>query len=514
MANGNLGSYAVTLPNIFQAPGQALESATQQLERQTEKMAERAMREQEMAERRAEREETQMYRKMQTIQELSDLSKYQTANDVANAVGNRSANEIKNKYIQLAREGKVGLADIMEGVNKEIAATTEGMNALKIEHESFDKAAQELKKQFPNIDTTSLYKDYRQDVISRRLKDGASFANPIEVQQSDLVTNLANPDYLSKYIRGGKSLTEAITAPKGLEKSSVFVGTPTENVRFDATIPFWMKPSFTQEQAPGGFLQKGIQPKLEIKASALPVEAIPSSSKVPYMVIDADVYDRFSQEPNTNIELIQATRDKFPGYDKFNPTEKEYAKRNVLYDKLTTLDQSQFYPTASTRAPITNINMPKETTVVVDRYKELKNYMDGKKEGYAAPVNELSAGMQDAILDFARSATGEEKGELGQEDIILKENPQGQIAVYRFDQKTKKMGDMIAPITELDLNIGAQPTAAGKTQAIKQAGKPETKPGGQTYSSEIEAKIGNVLKANPGASRQDVINALKKEGKI
>jgi hypothetical protein len=103
-----------------------------------------------------------------------------------------------------------------------------------------------------------------------------------------------------------------------------------------------------------------MQPSLEIKASTLPPEAIPSSSKVPFKVIDTEVYDRFSQEPKTNLELIQATRDKFPNYDTFNPTEKEYAKRNVLFDKLSTLDQSQFYPTGSTRAPITNINVPKE----------------------------------------------------------------------------------------------------------------------------------------------------------
>jgi hypothetical protein len=513
MANGNLGSYAVTLPNIFQAPGQALESATQQLERQTEKMADRAMREQEMAERKAERDEAQMYRKMQTIQELSDLSKYQTANDVANAIGNKSANDIKAKYITLAKEGKVGLADIIEGVNKDIASTTEGMNALKIEGESFENLFKGLKTQFPDLDATALLTDYRKDVTGRRLKDGTSFVNPIEVQQSDLVTNLSNPDYLSKYIRGGKNLTEAITAPKGMEKSSVFVGTPRENTQFEATIPFWKKPSFTAEQAPGGFLQKGIQPSLEIKASTLPPEAIPSSSKVPFKIIDTDVYDRFSQEPKTNLELIQATRDKFPGYDKFNPTEKEYAKRNVLYDKLSTLDQSQFYPTGNKTAPITNINMPKGTPTV-DLWSGIKNLVESKKEGFATPFNELPAKTQGILLEFARDASGKGKDELNQTNIVLKKNPQGEIAVYKYDNKKQLLGDMIVPLSEQDVNIEAQATAAGKNQAIKNTGKTEPKSQGQTYSSEIEAKIGNVLKANPGASRQDVINALKKEGKI
>lgn len=505
MANGNLGSYAVTLPNMFQAPGQALQSATQQLERQTEAMADRAMREQEMAQRKAERDEAQMYRKMQTIQELSDLSKYQTANDVANAIGNKSANEIKNKYIQLAREGKVGLADIMEGVNKEIAATTEGMNALKIEHESFDKAAQELKKQFPNIDTTSLYKDYRQDVINRRLKNGISFTNPIEVQESSLVTNLANPDYLSRYIRGGKSLTEAITAPKGLEKSSVFTGSPMENVKFEAQIPFWMKPSFTPDQAPGGFLPKGTVPKLQIKSTILPPEAIPSSSKQPFQIVEEEVFNRFTQEPNTNLELIQATREKYPQYDTFKPIEKEYAKRNVLYDKLSTLDQSQFYPTASTRAPITNINIPKEPVATINVYPEVEKLVDTRQSGKAAPLNQLSANTQGIVLDFARKAKGD--NQLSQNEVAIKRNEKGEISLYEFDISTGKLGTMIAPIPKLDVNLEAQPTAAGKAQVVK-ASAPSAKKytyQGKTYT---EAQLMTAAKQS-GMTLEEYKKALK-----
>lgn len=468
MANGNLGSYAVTLPNVFQAPGQALQSATEQMQRQGENLAQMQMRQKELAERKAEREEAQLYRKIQTIQEMSDLSKYQTANDVANALGNRTANEIKAKYINLAKEGKAGLVDIMEGVNKEIASTTEGMNALKMEGEIFENGLKTLKTQFPDLDATALLTDYRKDVINRRLKDGTSFVNPIEVKQSDLVANLSNPDYLSKYTRGGKNLTEAITAPKGMEKSSVFVGTPIENVKFEATIPFWKKPTFTPEQAPGGFLQKGMQPKLEIKASRLPIEAIPSSSKVPYMVIDEDVYDRFSQEPKINLELIQATRDKFPDYDTFNPTEKEYAKRNVLYDKLNTLDQSQFYPTGSTRAPITNVNVNTEQKVKpVDRWSSIENIVANTKEGFASPVNKLPSETQKIIIDIARDVTGVK--EYSQGNLALKKNKEGDISIVDV-----MSGNFIAPLNKKDVNLAGQPTAEAKKEVLKTDGKVST----------------------------------------
>jgi hypothetical protein len=501
MANGNLGSYAVTLPNLFQAPGQALQSATEQVQRQSENLAQMKMRQQELAERKAEREEAKMYRKMQTIQDLSDLSKYRTTSDVANAIGDKATQGIKEKYIQKARAG-INEADILAEMSREISSVAQGMNAFKTESEIIEKRLADINKDLPNLDYGRAIADYRKEALNRRT-DGEQFKNPLEVAPSDFAINLANPDFLSIYARGGNNLTEAITAPKGMEKSSVFVGTPTENVKFEATIPFWKKPTFTPEQAPGGFLQKGLQPSLEIKASTLPVQAIPSSSKVPFKVIDEDVYNRFSQEPKINIELIQATRDKFPDYDTFNPTEKEYAKRNVLYDKLSTLDQSQFYPTASTRAPITNINIPKEPTATVNVYPEIEKLVDSRKEGMAAPLNQLSSTTQGIILDFARKAKGD--NQLSQSEIAIKRNEKGEISIYDFDTETNKIGTMIAPVSQLDVNLEAQPTAKAKQEIIKGQQSKTYKYQGKTYT---EQQLINAAKQS-GMSLEEYKKALK-----
>ena len=358
MANGNLGSYAVTLPNIFQAPGQALESATQQIERQTEKMADRALREQEMAVRKAERDEAQMYRKMQTIQDLSDLSKYRTTSDVANAIGDKSVFSIQEKYINKAKSG-TNIADLSSEMIRDISSVAQGMQAFKTESEAIEKRLADINKDFPNLDYGAIVADYRKEALGRRIK-GNEFINPLEVPASNFATQLGNPDFLSIYARGGKTLTEAIQAPKGLEKISVFSGTPMENTRYDAQLPFWKRPTFKSEEAPGGFLPKGVIPKLELKADVLPAEAIKGSSKAPFKVIDEQVYNTFTQNPAVNIELVQATRQQYPQYDTFNQVEKNYAKRNVLYNKLSEIDQSDFSPAASTRAPVTNVNIPKE----------------------------------------------------------------------------------------------------------------------------------------------------------
>jgi hypothetical protein len=164
-----------------------------------------------------------------------------------------------------------------------------------------------------------------------------------------------------------------------------------------------------------------------------------------------------------------------------------------LYDKLSTLDQSQFYPTASTRAPITNINMPKEGTPTVDLWSGIKNLVESKKEGFATPFNELPARTQGIVLDFARNASGKGKDELNQTNIVLKKNPQGEIAVYKYNSKKKLLGDMIVPLNEQDVNLEAQATAAGKTEIARKGEKSDEKTyiaGGKKYTKSDLNKMG------------------------
>ena len=461
MANGNLGSYAVTLPNVFQAPGQALQSATEQVQRQGENLAQMQMRKQEAAERRAEKEEAKKYRDMKMVADYGDLSKFQTASDFANAVGAAKVADVKKKYFDQVKNGNLDLSEM----DRDFSAITQGMAGLKTEQLLFEQLAKQKQELIPGFDVSKFLLDARKDSVARRIKDGTDFINPLEVKSSDILIKSDDPEFISQYVSGGKALTEAIQAPKGMEKSAVFSGTPMENVRFEAQIPFWKKSSFVPEQAPGGFLPKGVTPKLEIKSSVLPAESIKDSEKAPFRVVDEDVFNVFAQNPATNVELIQATRQQYPSYDTFNQVEKQYAKRKVLYDKLADIDKSDFYATASTRAPITNINIPKEPTATVNVYPEIEKLVDSRKEGMAAPLNQLSSTTQGIILDFARKAKG--NNQLSQGEIAIKRNEKGEISIYEFDTETGKLGTMIAPMSKLDINLEAQPTAKGKTEVLK-----------------------------------------------
>lgn len=357
MANGNLGSYAVKLPNVFQAPGQALQSATEQVQRQGENLAQMQMRQQEMAERKAERDEAQMYRKMQTIQELSDLSKYQTANDVANAIGNQRANEIKNKYIQLAREGKVELADIMEGVNKEISSTTEGMNALKLEHENFENELKNMKQLIPKLDAPRLLRDYRKDVINRRI-DGTAFKNPLEVQQSDFAANLLDPDNLSDYLTDISDLEKQIVSPKSVKEMNLAVGSSRDFVPFEGKIPFFAEAVLPEGYKEGDYLPKGFVPSTRVMSETVP--EIKQITGADFRVVPDEVYKNFADDPIGKTTVIALTKQKFPEYKTFTPVEKYNAQKNALYDYINEKNVSGFTSKERKVKAETNVNIPKE----------------------------------------------------------------------------------------------------------------------------------------------------------
>jgi hypothetical protein len=170
---------------------------------------------------------------------------------------------------------------------------------------------------------------------------------------------------------------------------------------------------------------------------------------------------------------------------------------------LSEIDQSDFSPAASTRAPITNINIPKEPTATVNVYPEIEKLVDSRKEGMAAPLNQLSSTTQGIILDFARKAKGD--NQLSQSEIAIKRNEKGEISIYDFDTETNKIGTMIAPVSKLDVNLEAQPTAKAKQEIIKGEQSKTYKYQGKTYT---EQQLINAAKQS-GMTLEEYKKALK-----
>ena len=176
-----------------------------------------------------------------------------------------------------------------------------------------------------------------------------------------------------------------------------------------------------------------------------------------------------------------------------------------MYNKLSEIDQSDFSPAASTRAPVTNVNIPKE-----EKGLEGLNWIKGFRS--ALESKDTKTALAEARKLFAGAG-----GKYEFKD--LKIAPDGGLRFIYYDDNLGEDKDVkISPndpnkyykIANLYQNITGQDV---KMERKVLGGEDDlTTPTG--FSKDIELKINNVLKANPGASRQDVINALKKAGKI
>lgn len=346
---GSEASWAVTLPNQFEPFGNILQRGIDVQRQENQFRYAQMLRDQ-------QKKEQDEWRKLNLIQDLTDLSKHQTGSDVANAIGNAQVSKIFQKYTQAA--STMSPAELQASVNKDMGMVVNSMQGVKTELETADEQLKMLKQNFPNLDMSRLAKDYRGDILNRRLKSDQDFLNPLEVKPSEF--NISDPSLLSKYVTSQDNLRKYFANPQGLDEMSVFRGTPDAYTKYTAKIPSWKKTSFDPAKLKGGFMTSRDEPKLQFKSSVLPPEALPSSQGQPFEVMDKDVYDQVTGKEK--LELVSATRQRFKNYDQMNDTEKEYAQRNTLLNVAKSFDQTGFHPTEVRRPARTTINIGSEAS--------------------------------------------------------------------------------------------------------------------------------------------------------
>lgn len=292
--------------------------------------------------------EADNWRKVNMVQDLTDLSKHQTSSDVANAVANQKGQEVLQKYTALAN--KLSYADLQGGISKEMSGIIGGINALKTELDQFEASTKILKQQNPSLDVNSLSQAQREDVLKRRLGEDGSFVNPMTVAPPTI--DITDPNTLSKYLLDTKNLDNTIIKAAGAEPVEIASGDPYTNVVYGGKMPFWMDANFKPEEVKGGFLKKGFVPQLSIKSEDLPADMFPALKGSQRKIVTSDVHEQFkSQHP---LEVISGTRKMFPTYDEMSEGEKGLAERDYLYTKLKGLDQSNFQYKSSKSPTITH----------------------------------------------------------------------------------------------------------------------------------------------------------------
>lgn len=414
--------------------------------------------------------EAEQWRKLNLIQDLTDLSKHQTGSDVADAVGNQHASEILQKYTQAA--DAMSPAELQANVQKDMSGVIGGMDALKNELTIGDEQLKVLKSQYPDLDTVSLAKDLRVDALHRRLDNNGKFQNPITVPQSSI--DLGNEDFLSKYVTGDKNLRTYFQNPQGMDEMSVFKGTPNSYTKYTAKVPPYKKPNFEPNSLKAGFMTTKGEPELQFKSSTLPSDALPSSNSKPFEMMDKDVYDNITGKEK--LELIAAARNKFSNYDQMNPTEKEYAQRHVLLNTAKAFDQTGFHPTEVHTPSAALLKFYAGDTgkgasgeINLNRIYEgiEKKVSDREKQGQSwLPVSILDPDEKEVIVGQAQK----KDKDLTDDDLQIIRGDDGTLRV--FDKK----GDFVNYATKVASNYKHQPGIKENREVLKEGEAPKIAP--------------------------------------
>lgn len=341
---GNEASWAIELPNQFEPFGNILQREIDAQGNQNQYFYNQQLREQ-------QKQEQDKWKKLALIQDYTDLSKHQTGSDVANAIGNQKMASIVQKYSQLS--SKMSPEQLLYELNKEVSGTVNAMDGIKNELQIGEESIKQLKQSYPYLNAEQMAKDFRQDVLDRRLKNDTEFTPQLSIGQSNI--NFSDPEILAKYVTGNKSLLKAINEDKGDEVTAL-MGKQGDYTKYEGRIKPYQKLGYdpAQVNSKGFYVGKDI-PSFKIKSSILPAETMTDSGGNPLEIIDEDVYQRYAQDGGINLELIAATKQAFPNYSELSPQQKNYAKRNTLYKIISANDQSRMNPKDNVRPPVTNI---------------------------------------------------------------------------------------------------------------------------------------------------------------
>ena len=484
MADGNNSAdYAFTLPNYFPAPGQVLQSAIAQRERQLANEAEAAERKRQYDLRQQEKDESEAFRKMQYLQEYTDPSKYQTGVDAADALTKDSLNNIYNKYRTLKLD-PVTLADALRGEVGDLVSAT---SAMKNEAKAFEQMLPAVKTQYKSVNTDALRQQFKGDLINRYVKGQGFNKTP---ESSKILENLANPEYLADYTNDISSIVDVLKSKKEGERKYAFVGKSDQDVKkYGANIGFWEQPNVDISK---GFLPPGTVPTVAAKSEQRTISGVDN----PVSAVPDDVFMVFAKSPSSQAEIISATKKRFngsglPAYNTLSDEDKASAQKSTLYDIITKVDQTGFNLEGIKPPNVTRVSTGGGTPSKTVDYDYITNIQKSIKN------NDVSS-----LTSLADNLAGMRGGKFTYESVKPYARPDGTITGVEFILKDE-YGEPVTRILKPDAsNLKAQlvglyqDIAGSSTKAEKSLAAEKPNPAIKTTSGKPVLYILNGKKYN------------------
>lgn len=504
MADGyNNADYAFTLPNYFPAPGQVLQSAIAQRERQLATEAEAAERKRQYDLRQQEKDEAEALRKMQYLQEYTDPSKYQTGVDAADAIIKDSLNNIYNEFRNLKLD-PVTLADSLRGkVGDLVSAST----AMKNEAKAFEQYIPDVKNKFKSVNVDLLRQNFKGDLVNRYIK-GTGFNKTPE--QSKILENLANPEFLADYTGDISSIVDAVKDGKNRQKVTAFVGKDDQNVKkYGANIGIWEKPNFDVN---AGYLPPGTIPTTSIISEERPISGV----NAPVPVVNDDVYVAFAQSPSNQAEIIGATKKRFngsslPAYNTLSDEEKMSAQKNTLYDIIKKVDQPGFTLEGIQTPNVTKISMGDKSKNI--DYNFIKRVSSAIKNNDNASLDNLLGklyGLGGGKNTYSDTKVVRDKSGKPLEYLITLKDSEGMdLEPISLTPNDKNLLNKVTGIYQRLTGSSKGVESEVLDEPIAKTPKTPTPPKGNMISITLDGKVGVIPEGNWEAFKKKYPNAKR-----
>jgi hypothetical protein len=502
----NNADLAVTLPNTQPALGQVMQNAIGLAERQQ-------ARQDNLDERRYESEQRNALARQNKLQanataNWNDIGKLESEYKPLDTITYEATNKaVKNIYDILKQNTNLDPRSFDELKHNLVSEFLPTYKKMELEKQDAKDQTSNFTKALPSADLQSVKEVVDNQFKNRFLNADGSFKKPNEVSGTfDYTSALNDPSKLSWVVKDTSALPKFFDTIKTTPiNGGELVGKngKTHSVNWSGYNTKYSTPVYADEN--------GV-PQIETSSKEVPLKDGKS------MKIASDV---LRDDMNSNPDVRAAFEISWNNYKNEKKLNNLSQAENDLMKEKYRLDYAD-----SQLKRLQNVNKhQKEVSPVIkiNNGKEDKNYTQNFVSRF---VDATKNGTADDIVNVGRELfTG--NGSSVFENIKVNKDNKG-ISIYYRD---KEFGLPSEEVKVLKLNpndknfpyelAGAYQRLTGSDTKLEKAifsgkgvGIDKNTKKNTPYSADIEAKINAVIESNKGATREQVINALKKAGKI
>ena len=361
MADGNNSAdYAFTLPNYFPAPGQVLQSAIAQKERQAQFDYENQMRLMQAAQKKAE--EDRMRNLGVLSKETEFGTQYATPDLQVNSITQKNLQRIKNKGYELIGKSP---EEFNNWINSEVSKVAQWNNMAKTDAVNIKERQKEINSTFPNIDINKA-----NSLVSKNFLENYTQVNPqtgeLEIKETSSV--VPNKNYFEQF-DNPKVLASIVTDVSPFfgwfQKVQSSQTGASQSVSKNGVVNKESWTGYTTPYTKVDFDEKG-KPFISVNSVSMPYTN-PVTGKTESMpVADEALMTDIMAKPDTKIAAYKAWEDEKAKrkVDYKDPVIDEIMFKNFIYNTANRLLPHEVKTQEASKTPVIKVNTGEQTSKI------------------------------------------------------------------------------------------------------------------------------------------------------